>query len=396
MKSSIASTLFENESIRFDLLRERAFNLRWASVEKDVIPLTAADPDFPCAPEIAEAIARYAKDRYLSYAPAEGLLFFREALAHNYSAKRGVPVSPDGVIACDSAAFGIQAVCKAILGPGDEAVIFNPVDFLFKHCIEACGASALSWDVPLTPDGACDWNLLEELISPNTRLLCLCNPLNPTGKVFLRNELLALAAIAEKHNLIILSDEIWSDIIFSPSAYLSIAALPEAMHRTVIVTGFSKSYGLAGLRAGAVLSTNPKLLENVMLASDQRSTVHGCNVLAQVAATSALNEAQYWLKQFLEHLHRMRTLTVESLNAIPGVQCAMPQGCYVAFADVSGTAYSAQELRDLWYNEARISVVPGLPRWFGSRADGHIRISFATSEHVLQEAFQRINNCMHA
>jgi aspartate/methionine/tyrosine aminotransferase len=394
MKSAVIPSIFDHGHVRMDLLQQRAFNLRWASVEEGVIPLTAADPDFPCAPEIADSLARYVKDRYLSYGPAEGMMFFREAMAAHYTLKKGVSLEASGVMACDSAAFGIMAVCKAFLQPGDEAIVFNPVDFLFKHCVEACGAKAVLWDMPLSPSESPDMLQLEELLTHDTKLICLCNPLNPTGKVFSREELEQIASIADKHNLIILSDEIWSDIVFEPSRYVSMASLSAAAMRTVIVTGFSKSYGLAGLRAGAVLSCNIAHIDRVLVASDQRSTVHGCNVLAQVAATSALKDAQNWLNEFLNHLDAMRELTVHALNGLTGVQCALPQGCYVAFADISQTGLNAEQLCDKWYKEARISVVPGLPKWFGSRAEGHIRISFATSEHILREAFHRINQCM--
>jgi aminotransferase len=396
MKTDVAPSVFDHSHVRMDLLRQRAFNLRWASVEEGVIPLTAADPDFPCAPEISDAVARYVSDRYLSYAPAEGMLFFREAMANYYTAVKGVPVEANAVMACDSAAFGIMAVCKALLQKGDDAIVFNPVDFLFKHCVESVGANAVLWDMPITPDASPDFNQLEALISPNTKLICLCNPLNPTGKVFTRQELERIAIIAEKHNVMVLSDEIWSDIVFEPSTYVSMASIPAAERRTIVVTGFSKSYGLAGLRAGAILSPNALLLEMVLDASDQRSTVHGCNVIAQVAATAALNEAQTWLADFKKHLHARRDFTVDALNALPGVRCQTPQGCYVAFADITGTGRTASEIQEMWLQEARVAVVPGLPRWFGSRADGHIRISFATSQEILNQAFDRITHCMQS
>jgi bifunctional pyridoxal-dependent enzyme with beta-cystathionase and maltose regulon repressor activities len=143
-----------------------------------------------------------------------------------------------------------------------------------------------------------------------------------------------------------------------------------------------------------VLCPNAQLVERVLVASDQRSTVHGCNVLAQVAASAALTSAQPWLRSFLNHLHEMRALTVQSLNALPGVRCELPQGCYVAFANIRDTNMNPEQLCEKWLNEARVSVVPGLPRWFGSRADGHIRISFATSREILEQAFERINTCM--
>lgn len=385
-----AELLFDHEQIRMELLRERAFNLRWAAVEPGVIPLTAADPDFPCAPEIAEAIARYARDRYLSYAPAEGLSFFREAMARNYAERKQVNARPEFVIACDSAAFGIYAVCKAFLKPGDEAIVFNPVDFLFKHSVEAAGGQATLFEVPLNPNDQVDFEQLQKLITRNTKLICLCNPLNPTGKVFKRKELEVLAEIAVQHNLIILSDEIWSDIVFEPAQYVSMASIPSAEQRTIIVTGFSKSYGLAGLRAGAILSFNQEHFECLMEASGHRSTVHGCNVLAQVAAAAALTEAQDWLHSFVDHLHRMRDFTVNALNELPGVSCHAPQGCYVAFANITATGHSSEEIHRLWLNEAKVAVVPGLPRWFGSRAEHHVRLSFATSSVILEEAFHRI------
>ena len=385
-----AELLFDHEQIRMDLLRQRAFNLRWASVDPGVIPLTAADPDFPCAPEIAEAIARYAQDRYLSYAPAEGLSFFREAMAMNYNERKQVKAKPEFVIACDSAAFGIYTVCKAFLKPGDEAIVFNPVDFLFKHSVEAAGAQATLLDVPLDPNDPIDMDRLQQLITPRTKLICLCNPLNPTGKVFTRGELEQLATIAEQNNLIILSDEIWSDIVYNPSTYISMAAIAAAEQRTIVVTGFSKSYGLAGLRAGAILAFNQTHFDCLMEASGHRSTVHGCNVLAQVAAAAALTEAGEWLNAFVEHLHRMRDFTVNSLNELPGVRCHAPLGCYVAFANITDTGASSEEIHRLWLTEAKVAVVPGLPRWFGSRAENHVRLSFATSATILEEAFDRI------
>lgn len=387
-------SLFDHHQINLDLLRERGFNLRWAVQEQGVIPLTAADPDFPCAPEIAEAIATYAQDRYFSYGPAEGHLFFREALSAHYADKKNVKITPSGILACDSAAFGMYTVCKALLESGDEAIILDPVDFLFKYCVESAGAKAISWSVPLNPEAPLDFDLLESLISPKTKLFCLCNPLNPTGKVFLESELQEIARIAEKHNLWILSDEIWSDIVFEPNRFLSIASLEIARERTIIVTGFSKSYGLAGLRAGAILTSDDKIFDLLLKASQHNSTVHGCNVIAQVAATAALNHAGYWLQSFLKHLYDMRNLCVNAIQKIPGFFCYIPQGCYVTFIDISKTGMTSDAIYNKLLQEARVAVVPGLPEWFGDGAAKHIRISFATSAEILNEAFERIAKVM--
>ena len=200
-----------------------------------------------------------------------------------------------------------------------------------------------------------------------------------------------LGTIACKLNLIILSDEIWSDIIFYPAIFTSIASLDEEIrNRTITVTGFSKSYGLAGLRIGAVIAHNQEHFLKLMEVSLHYSTVHGANVLSQIAATTALNKCEYWLNDFLKHLTAMKELVVNELNSIPNFRCIAPQGCYVAFTNISDTNKSSQEMQEFLLNRAKVAVVPGLKQWFGDGAEGYIRMSFATSEEILLEALQRI------
>ena len=386
---------FEHSDIELQILRERAFNLRWASVPNDVIPLTAADPDFPSAEPIAEAIQRYAAQRYHSYAPAEGLVAFREAVADYYWRRKKHRCTPAHVLAVNSAAHGIDIICKAFLNPGDEAIVFNPVDFLFKYNIESNQAKAVSMPVSDTPELPLDMALLDSLVTSKTKMLCLCNPLNPTGKVFTREELIELGSWAKRHKLIVLSDEIWSDIIFAPSTYVSIASNPEEhLPETYIVTGFSKSYGLASLRVGAIIAPHESGFARVLEASNHGSTVHGCSALSQVAATAAMNECDAWLDAFVEHLMRMRDYCTTRISEIPGWHVHAPQGCYVIFPDIQGSRMSATEMHSLLLTEAKVAVVPGLSKWFGSGAENHIRISFATSRVILQEAFDRIQNTL--
>ena len=386
--------MFSNETVNLTLLKQRAYNLRWATVNEGVIPLTAADPDFPCAPEIAEAICSYSKDRYFSYSHPEGLPEFKESIANYFNRKRNVPVSPDYTFPVDSAAFGIYLICKAFLKKGDEAIIFDPVDFLFRYSIETVGATAISFS---TPPGNIniDFQHLEKLITKNTKMICLCNPLNPTGKVFTKQELLQLGTIACKYNLIILSDEIWSDIVFEPNVFTSIASLSENIRdKTITVTGFSKSYGLAGLRIGAVIAHNESHFVKLMDASLHNSTVHGANILSQIAASTALTKCEYWLDDFLVHLTKMRDMTVRELNSIPNFECISPEGCYVAFTNIKATQKTSQEIQNILLNEAKVLVVPGLKQWFGDGAEGYIRISFATSEEILVDALSRIKKVM--
>lgn len=386
--------MFSNEIVNLTLLKQRAYNLRWATVEEGVIPLTAADLDFPCAPEIAEAICSYSKDRYFSYSHPEGLPEFKESVANYFNIKRNVPVSPAYTFPVDSAAFGIYLICKTFIKPGDEAIILDPVDFLFRYSIESVGATAVPFSIPPGNINV-DFQNLEKLITKNTKMICLCNPLNPTGKVFSKKELTDLGNIACKHDLIILSDEIWSDIVFEPNVFTSIASINQDIRsKTITVTGYSKSYGLAGLRIGAVIAHNETHFTKLMDASLYHSTIHGANILSQIAVTAALTKCQYWLDDFLIHLTKMRDFVVSELNSIPNFECISPEGCYVAFANIKATQKTSQEIQDILLKEAKVLVVPGLKQWFGDGAEGYVRISFATSEEILTNALSRIKNVM--
>ncbi|WP_353480653.1 pyridoxal phosphate-dependent aminotransferase [Haliscomenobacter sp.] len=383
--------MFTSNTVKLALLKQRAYNLRWATLPDGVIPLTAADSDFPCAEPIQEAVARYAKDGYFSYGPPEGLPELREALAVHYQEIKRVTYLPQYILPVDSAAFGIFLTCQSFLSPGDEAIIFDPVDFLFRYSVEAVGAIAVPFAIPPGTEKV-DFSQLEQLVTPQTKMICLCNPLNPTGKVFTPTELLELVAVAEKHNLLILSDEIWSDIVFKPFAYTSVASLnEEARRRTITITGFSKSYGLAGLRIGAILVSNAAHFQKIYHTSLHQSTIHGSNVLGQIAATTALQECRSWLAEFMLHLQVMRDLCVTKLNEIEGFSCIAPQGCYVAFINITGTGMTSADLQKLLLEKAKVAVVPGLAQWFGEGAEGYIRLSFATSAEILEEALFRIN-----
>lgn len=387
--------IFDPFHINKDALRERAHNMRWAELDKNIIPLTSADLDFPCAPQIIEAIKSYSNVGYFNYGPIEGLPVLKEALSDYMHKYRDVKIEAKNILPVNSAAFGIYNVCSALLNSGDEAIIFDPVDFLFRYAIENIGAKAVPFSIPAGSDDI-DFSAMENLITNRTKLICLCNPLNPTGKVFTKKELFSLASVANKYGLIILSDEIWSDIVYSPNVFTSVASLDDEINNnTVIVTGFSKSYGLAGLRVGAVMTRNDSLYHKILDASLHHSTINGVSTISQVAAATAINDCQGWLTQFLQHLTHMRTLCTKAINNIDGFSCIAPEGCYVSFVDIKQTGMSSEELSFYLLQEAKVAVVPGLKKWFGEGAEGYIRISFATSEDVLMQAFSNINKAMN-
>lgn len=381
---------FLDEDVPMALLRQRAFNLRWATLPPGVIALTAADPDFAAAPPIRDALAEYARSGVYPYGPPEGLPSFREACARFQRERRGVPAEAAQILAVDSAAAGMLHVARTLLQPGDEAIIFDPVDFLFAASVEAAGATVVR--LPVDPrTGTFDPGRLAALVTPRTRLLCLCNPHNPLGRVWRREELEAFADVAVRHGLPVLNDEIWSDIVYEPGRFVSLASLGPAVARlTWTVSGFSKSHGLAGLRVGFVHAPDAAGLERLAERSLCRTTMTGASTLSQVAAMAAMEHCADHLAAFVAHLRRMRDLAVEQLSQVPGVSLRAPEGTFVLFPDVSALGVPAEVLVERLLTQYRVAVVPGAPRWFGPGAAGHLRLVFSTSEGILREGLARL------
>jgi aminotransferase len=381
---------FHDDHVPMDLLRERAFNLRWAEQAEDVLCLTAADPDFPISPEIRQAVSEYVEGGVLSYGPAEGLPSFRRTVARTLVERRGVESEADRILAADSAASAMFVVARFALEPGDEAIIFDPVDFLFRASVEAAGGTAV-----LSPmdegTGRVDLDGVRALIGPRTRMIGVCNPHNPLGLVMDPEDLRVLGELAVEHGLWIMNDEIWADIVFEPAKFISMASLsPEIAGRTITVGGFSKNFGLAGLRIGYLASPSVEVHERLVEVSRARTTAWGAATLSQVAAEAAYAHGWPYLEAFLRHLTGNRDLALARLREIPGIDCRTPNATYLLFPDISAYGLSSTEMADYLLREARVAVVPGAARWFGPGAEGHVRIAFPTSRGILSKALDRI------
>ncbi len=382
---------FSDNIVRLDLLRERAFNMRWAQQPADVIPLTAADPDFPVCPAIQEQLVRYVRDGVLSYGPPEGLPQFRESIARWMNETRHMACSAEEVFATDSAASGMAVLARASLAAGDEVLIPDPVDFLLHHTVQRAGAVPVRVRVEPVTSAEEFIRGMESRLTGRTRMLWLCNPHNPLGVVYSREWQQRVAEWAISRGLRIVSDEIWSDIVYTPHQHVSLASIsPEIARNTVTVYGFSKNFALAGLRVGCLLCTDPQWRKEIVAASDAESTVYGVSVLSQVAVVAALNDGREWLAQFVQHLQSQRDYVVSRLAKWPGVTVEPPQGTYVIFPNVRSLTDDSETLCQQLREQARVALVPGAPRWFGPGASGHLRVCFATSRRILQEAFDRL------
>jgi len=375
-----------------EVLKKRAYNFRWATVPEGVIPFTAADPDFPAASAIQEALHDYVKSGPLSYGPADGLPEFREAVARYLLGKGISGESGDHakrILATDGAASALFLTVRAMLAVGEEAVVSDPVDFLFEAAVEAAGGQVRR--VPFSRERGIDLEVLQDIVSPRTRLICLCSPHNPFGRLLRREELEVVARLADENDVYILSDEIWSDITYE-SHHVATASNSIAAPRTFSIGGFSKSFGLAGLRIGYVHAPTEKDFSHLLARSTAQATAYGSTTLSQVAATAALENGQQWLAEFRQHLHDARSLTCSGLDCLPDLDCPYPEATYLATPQIIWGNLDAEQFCEFLIKEAKVAAIPGIPRFFGPGVAGHIRFSFATSLGLIEEALQRIQS----
>ncbi len=388
------SDWFSDNKVDLARLKKKAFNYRWATVEEGVIPLTAADPDFPVAEPIVKAIVDYSADGYFSYGPPQGLIEFREAVAAYYKRLYNVHTSAKNILPVNSAAFGLFVVAKYLLNPGDNAIIPNPVDFLFRKSIEYAGAEVRTSCVDKTTS-AFDLAEVEALIDENTRAIFICNPNNPLGKASSKASLEALIQLAQKYDLWIVSDEIWADIDYNIQVTsIAEASLPQ-YYKRFIVSGLSKNYGLAGLRIGYVICPDEQLFNEILIASGHLTTAFGLSGIAQAAGTVALNDCGEWQTEFLLHLTKMRQKTIQFVNEMGLFKALDPDVTYLAFPAFLDASVISDEWVGKVLNESKVALVPGGTNWFESASEGHVRICYATSAKILDQAFDRILSTRH-
>ena len=290
-------TTFDHTQIDLDVLKDRAFNHRWAEQEDGVLPLTAADPDFRVAQEITDSIQGYISEGYFSYGPAKGYESFRYAIANWYRDMHQVYTDKELIIGFNSAAEALDKVAKLLFNNGGNALIPDPVDFLFKTSIERNGGEARFFSFDLD-SGRIQIDELLQGIDHNTKAIYLCNPNNPSGKSIHEDDVAQLVEIAEELNLLIISDEIWLDIYYERQIR-SIAAFSElAKSRTVIISGLSKNFGLAGLRIGYCICPNKSFMKGLVKVSGHEETIGGLSTISQVATIAAFEKSAYWLEDF--------------------------------------------------------------------------------------------------
>jgi len=384
-------TLFSDENVHLDVLKRRAYNYRWAELPEGVIPLTAADPDFPAPEPVGRAMTNYIRDGYYSYTPKLGFPEFRTAIANALWERKGERVPQELILPIDSAARGMYEIARALLKPGDEMIVFDPVDYLFRESARAVGAKVVLYPAKLS-DGRVDLGGLERYISPRTKMIGLCNPHNPLGALYRKEDLATLLDLCEQHDLYVMNDEIWSDIVYPDAKFVSILSLgAEKCRRVASVFGFSKSFGVAGLRIGCVYCTDEALFERIVDASAVMTTAGGISSISQVAGIACL-ESYGWVDQFIAHLTVNRDYALSRIAKIPQITARKPDATYLLYMDISSLGVSALAFTDFLKENAGLALVPGGEKFFGPGSEGHVRLCFATSHSILKEGLDRLEH----
>jgi aspartate aminotransferase len=354
----------------------------------NLVNLTSGEPDFDTLPAAREGGIAAIKDGFTRYPPVPGIAELREAIAKKLKDDNGLDYKASQVVVSTGAKQSIYNALMVLVDPGDEVVIPTPAWVSYPEMVR------LADGVPVTVDTQpnqyrLDAKTLEAAITPRTKVILLNNPSNPTGVVYTDAELRMVAGLAVKHDLYVISDEIYEKLTYG-AEFISIASLGhEILELTVTVNGFSKAYAMTGWRMGYA-AANPQIAE--AMSSFQSQVTSGASSISQKAALAALKGDQAPVEAMRVQFDRRRRYVADRLQQMPGVHLdGLPEGAFYIFprvdelyrkAGIEGSVKFAEALLE----KARVAVVPGLP--FGS--DRHIRISYARSLETLTEGMDRI------
>lgn len=351
----------------------------------DIVHLEIGEPDFDTPHDIIEAAVQALRDGYTHYTPAAGMPVLRQAIADYISHTRDVNITPDQVVVVPGGKPVMFHTMLMLCEEGDEVIYPNPSFPIYESMINFSGAKAVPIRLSMDRGFGFAPEDLEALITPQTRLIIINSPANPTGGVQSPEDLRAIAEIAIKHDLIVLSDEIYSRIIYD-GEFFSIASIPGMLERTIILDGFSKTYAMTGWRMG--YGVMPATLAQRMAQLVVNST--SCTAaFSQVAGAAALTGSQADVDQMVAAFRERRDLIVAGLNEIPGFKCIVPKGAFYAFPSIEGTGLKSKDLADRLLNEAGVAVLSGTA--FGAYGEGFLRLSYATSKDNINRALERID-----
>lgn len=355
---------------------------------KHIIHLEIGEPDFDTPKNIVDAAIKSLLTGDTHYTPSAGTLEVRTAIAKYVSKTRGLNFIPDEVVMVPGGKPIMFYAIIALVEEGDEVIYPNPGFPIYESMINFMGGKAVPIQLKEEKEFAFDPEELRKLVNDKTKMLILNTPHNPTGGILTKNDIEKIAEIIKDKDIVILSDEIYSRLVFEGEPF-SIAQVPGFKERTIILDGFSKTYAMTGWRAGYGVMNVDLAQKVAKLMTNSNSCT---NAFVQKACIEALEGPQDGADKMREEFIARREIIVEGLNTIPGFSCIMPHGAFYAFPNITKTGYDSRKLNDHLLYNAGVAALSGTA--FGEYGEGYLRFSYANSRENIKEAIKRIKSVL--
>ena len=352
---------------------------------KEIIHFEIGQPDFDTLENVSQAGIDAIRSGKTRYTPPAGMASLREVLAEDAGQRRGIEIDPDEVVVSPGGKPNLFFPTLALIESGDEVIYPNPGFPTYEAMIKVAGGIPVA--VPLLEENGFSFDLdaFDKLINERTKLIILNSPSNPTGGVIPLEDLEHIASQSERYDCWVMSDELYTRIVYNELEAPSIATLPGMRKRTIIVDGFSKTYAMTGWRLGyGIMPLELATRVGLLLTHSIGSTAH----FTQIAGIEAVTGPQEMAKAMVEEYTLRRDVIVNGLNTIPGFSCQKPQGAFYAFPNITGTGMSSTELANLILEKAGVALLPG--NSFGQFGEGYLRLSYANSIENIKKGIERI------
>jgi aspartate/methionine/tyrosine aminotransferase len=359
---------------------------------KKIVHLEIGEPDFATPDNIIEAGISALQNGYTHYTPASGILEARQAVASFVSRTLKTDVDPAEVVLVPGSKNVLLFTLFACIEPGDEVILPDPAYPAYASQVNFIGAVPKLVTLREETGFRMDLDQLADLVSPKTRMLIINTPQNPTGGILTEEDVKFVCDLAQKHDLLVVSDEIYSQLVYG-FHHVSPLSQPGMRERTVLMDGLSKSYAMTGWRLGYAVAPKALAAKLDQLMINSSSCAAGFTQMAAIEALSA-PESESAVHRMVKVFEHRRDLVVDGLNAIPGVRCAKPQGSFYAFPNIKGTGFDERELADRLLTEAGVAVLPGTA--FGEAGKGYIRLAYTQSEDELRRGLKQIGDFIAA
>jgi len=354
---------------------------------RNVIHFGQGDPDFETPDHIKQAAIQALKENVTHYGDSRGNVELRQAISEKLLRENHIEADPASeIIVTPGGKHAVFCSILALIEPGEGVMFFDPAWVSYEPMVRIAEGIPIRVPLHTEKDGfVFPAELLDELSDKKTRLLILNSPHNPTGKVFAEEEIESIASWALKSNAYVLTDEVYEKIIFDPHQHRSIAALPGMKERTVTVNAFSKSFAMTGWRLGYL--AGPKKIVNRINKVHQHCATCTCTFI-QKAGIEALKGPQDFIPRMVREYEKRRNFVLDGLHRMKGIDCAVPQGTFYIFPNISATGLSSLKFGERLLDETGVAVTPGVG--FGESYDDFVRIAYTNSMAEIQEALDRM------